>query len=31
MNRDRDIAEKEDYLMDTIAEAEFKKSWLGKP
>jgi hypothetical protein len=31
MNRDREIAKKEEYLIGTIAEAEFKESWLGKP
>ena len=30
MNKDRDIANEEEYLIDTIAEANFKKSWLGK-
>jgi hypothetical protein len=30
MNRDRDIAKEEEYLVDTISGANFRQSWLGK-
>lgn len=31
INMNRDIATKEEYVIGTLAEAEFKQSWLGKP